>query len=83
LEPGKEPTFRPIYLLLQDELKVLKEYININLERGLIRESTLPAGSPVLFVLKSDRTKRLYIDYRSLNNIIIKDRYTLPLVDEL
>jgi hypothetical protein len=83
LELGKEPTFRPIYLLSQDELKVLKEYIDINLERGLIRESTLPARSPVLFVPKSDGIKRLYIDYRSLNNIIIKDRYALPLVDEL
>jgi hypothetical protein len=57
LEPGKEPTFGPIYSLSQDELKVLKEYININLERGLIRESTLPAGSPVLFVPKLDGTK--------------------------
>jgi hypothetical protein len=83
LEPGKEPIFRPIYSLSQDELKVFKEYIDINLERGLIRESTSPAGSPVLFVLKSDGIKRLYIDYRSLNNITIKDRYTLPLVDEL
>lgn len=83
LEPGKKPGFGPIYSLSQDELKTLKEYLDTSLERGLIRESTSPAGSPVLFVPKPDGTKRLCMDYRSLNNITIKDRYALPLADEL
>jgi hypothetical protein len=37
----------------------------------------------VLFVEKKDGTLRLCIDYRGLNNLIIKNKYPLPLIDEL
>ena len=40
-------------------------------------------GSPILYTNKADGTKRLYINYRKLNKITIKDRYTPPLTDEL
>ena len=40
-------------------------------------------GSPILYTNKTDGTKRLYVNYRKLNEITIKDRYTLSLVDEL
>ena len=83
LEEGKSPPFGPIYQLSEKELKVLKEYIDDNLSKGFIKPSTSPAGSPVLFVPKKDGSLRLYIDYRALNNITIKDRYTLPLINEL
>jgi hypothetical protein len=65
------------------ELKVLKEYIDENKAKGHIRPSTLEAGSLVLFVLKKDGSLRLCVDYRALNNITIKDRYALPLINEL
>jgi hypothetical protein len=31
---------------------------------------------------KSDKGLRLYIDYRALNKLIIKNRHALPLIDE-
>ena len=37
----------------------------------------------MLFILKLDSTIRLYIDYRGLNKVIIKNRYLLPLVSEM
>ncbi len=37
----------------------------------------------MLFVLKKDRLLQLVINYRQLNNIIIKDRYILPLINKL
>ena len=64
LEEGKTPLFRPIYQLLELELKELKVYINKNLKKGFIQLSILLAASPILFVLKKDRKLRLYIDYR-------------------
>ncbi|OBT81090.1 hypothetical protein VE02_10362 [Pseudogymnoascus sp. 03VT05] len=70
-------------LTREKELKVLKEYINDNLAKGFIKPSTLLAGSPVLFVLKKDGSLRLCVDYRALNNITVKDRYALPLINEL
>jgi hypothetical protein len=83
IEKGKSPPFGPIYQLSEKELKVLKEYIDENLEKGFIRPSKSPAGSPVLFVPKKDGSLRLCVDYRALNNITIKDRYALPLINEL
>ena len=78
LEPGKHPTFGPIYSLSADRLKVLREYIRENLKKGFIQKSTSPAGYPILFAPKKDGNLRLCIDYRQLNSITIKNHYTLP-----
>jgi predicted aspartyl protease len=83
LQPGKQPTAGPIYAMSELELEALREYIDKNLKRGYIRESTSPAGYPVLFVKKKDGGLRLVVDYRKLNEITIKNRYTLPLISEL
>ena len=64
-------------------MQALREYIDLNLERGYIRPSTLSAGYPILFVLKKNGKLRLYIDYRQLNDIMIKNRYPLPRINEL
>jgi hypothetical protein len=39
----------------KNKLTVLKEYINKNLKRGYIKESTSSTRALVLFVLKKDR----------------------------
>ena len=82
LEEGKQPSFWPIYSLDPVELETLKTYIEINLVNGYIRPSKSPAGAPILFDRKSDGSLRLYVDYRSLNNITIKNQYLLPLIDK-
>jgi hypothetical protein len=69
--------------MLENKLAVLKEYINKNLKRGYIQESTLSARALVLFVLKKDRKLWLVIDYKGLNNVIIKDRYSTLLLNKL
>ena len=61
----------------------MKEYIDESLKKGIIWESTSPAGSPVLFVPKKGGKLRLYIDYQKLNSVTIKDRYTIPLIEEM
>ena len=53
------------------------------MEKGQIRPSKLLVGVPILFILKLDRTIRLYIDYYGLNKIIIKNRYLLLLVSKM
>jgi hypothetical protein len=53
------------------------------LEKGYIRPSTTLWAAPVLFVDKKDGTKRMCIDYRSLNEVTIKNKYPLPRIEDL
>jgi hypothetical protein len=40
-------------------------------------------AAPVLFVKKKDKSLRLCIDYRALNEVIIKNMYPLPRINDL
>jgi hypothetical protein len=37
----------------------------------------------VLFVEKRDGTQRMCVDYRSLHEVIIKNKYPLPRIEDL
>ena len=80
---GKQPTAQPIYSLSEKELEALREYIDKNQKKGYIRPSKSPARYPILFVPKKDGRLRLCVDYRRLNEITVKNRYTLPLIHEM
>ena len=54
-----------------------------NFLKGFIRPFILLVGYPIFFVRKKDRLLRLYINYWQLNNIIIKNKYALPLLKNL
>jgi hypothetical protein len=83
IKEGEEPTFMPIYPLSQKESAILKEYIDDNLNKGNIRKSKSSAGYLILFVLKKGGELRIYVDYRQLNSITIKDRHPLLLINEI
>ena len=82
LHDDKEPPYGPLYNLSQNELQVLRSYLDESGRKGWIRRSTSPAGAPVLFVPKKDGGLRLCVDYRGLNSITIKNRHALPLISE-
>ena len=65
------------------ELKELKLQLEELLEKGFIRPSVSPWGAPVLFVKKKDDTFRLCANYRQLNKMIVKNKYSLPRIDDL
>ena len=53
------------------------------LKHGFVRPSDSPYDAPVLFVPKKDGSLRFCIDYRWLNKKMVKNRYPLPLPEEL
>ena len=83
LKEGAQLKFFKIYYTNCQQNEKLKKYLEENLKRGYIRPSISLAGYPILFVLKKDGKLRLYIDYRQLNDQIIKNRYLLPLISWL
>jgi hypothetical protein len=53
------------------------------LTNAIIRPSHSPFASPVILVKKKDGTWHFCVDYRQLNNITVKNKYPLLVVDEL
>jgi hypothetical protein len=83
LVPGTAPIAQSPYRMADVELKLLKAELDSLLEKGFIRPSASPWGSPALFVLKKDGTQRLCVDYHALNAVTIKNKYLLPRIDDL
>jgi hypothetical protein len=52
-------------------------------QQGLIRRSTSAFSAPVLLVKKADDTWRLCVDYRALNDRTVKNKFPIPVVEEL
>jgi hypothetical protein len=66
-----------------NELAELKVQLKKLLDKGLIRPSTSKWGCPALFVKKKDQSLGMCIDYRPLNVVTIKNKYTLTSIDIL
>ena len=82
LEDYKQPFYGPIYSLGLVELENLKTYIETHLKTRFIWPSKSPAGTLILFDKKPEGSFRLCVDYWGLNNLMIKNRYPLPLIGE-
>jgi hypothetical protein len=81
--PGTAPTFKWPYRMSIEELKGLKKQLTKLQGVGYIRPSSSPWGAPILFVQKKDGSQRMCVDYRSLNDVIMKNKYLLPRIDDL
>jgi hypothetical protein len=83
LQPGTTPISKRPYRMPPTKLAELKRQLQELLDKGFIRPSTSPWGCPALFVKMKDESLRLFIDYRPLNVVTIKNKYPLPRIDVL
>ena len=67
LHPSISPISMTPHRMAPVELQELRVQLQELLNKGFIRPSTSPWGTPVLFAKKKDKTLRLCIDYRQLN----------------
>jgi hypothetical protein len=80
---GTAPIPKRSYKMSVEELKELKKQLTELQEARYIRLSSSPWGAPVLFVQKKDGSQRMCVDYRSLNDVTVKNKYPLPRIEDL
>jgi hypothetical protein len=66
-----------------EELKELKKQLTELQEVGYIRPSSSPWGATLLFLQEKDGSQRTCVDYKSLNDVIVKNKYLLPYIEDL
>ena len=77
LVPGAALVSKTLYRMSTMEMIELKMQLQELLEKKYIRPSVSPRGAPVLFVKKKDGTLILCIDYRKLNEVMVKKKISL------
>ncbi|GJZ65806.1 reverse transcriptase domain-containing protein, partial [Tanacetum coccineum] len=83
LVPGATPIAKSPYRLAPLKMQELSGRLQELQDKGFIRPSHSPWGTPVLFVKNKDGSLRMCIDYRELNKLTIKNRYPLSRIDDL
>ena len=59
-----------------------KKYIDEHIRLGKIRPSSSPVASSIVLARKPGEGLRFCVDYRALNAIAIKNRYSIPQIQE-
>ncbi len=72
-----------LYQMFDHKLQKIKKYLIKYLNKEFIFSSFTSYVSLILFVEKKDDSLRFCVDYRKLNALIKRNRYSLSLIDEI
>ena len=78
LVPQSSPLNKPPYSVSNAQQEEITTHVNDLLEKGMIQPSSSPFCSPVLLVQKKDGLYRMCVDYRALNKITLKNKFSIP-----
>ena len=82
LKEGVQLFSSALYDMSHNKVTELRRYLNENFNKEFIRVSRFEIAVSVLFVKKFDEDLRFCVDYRDLNAVIVKNRYSLLLIFE-
>ena len=83
LIPGAVPVQKKPHRYAPTQKDELERQIQDMLRRGVIQPSYSPYASPVILVEKKYGGWRMCVDYRYLNALTVKNKYPMPVVEEL
>ncbi|GBN63771.1 Retrovirus-related Pol polyprotein from transposon 297 [Araneus ventricosus] len=83
LVKSNEPISHQPRRLPFSEKKIVQTQVAEWLEQGIVEPCSSEYSSPVVIVRKKDGTPRVCIDYRKLNKVVVKDRFPLPLIEDI
>jgi hypothetical protein len=72
-----------MYNMLVMEMTGIKKQVQGLFFQGVIRPSSSPCGSLIMMVPKKYGTWIMCVNYRSLNKIMVRNRYPLPRTNDL
>ena len=80
--PGTTLISRAPYRMAHSKLKELRLQLQELLDKGFIRPSVSSWDAPILFVKKKDGMLRMCINYRQINKVTVKSKYSLPRIED-
>jgi hypothetical protein len=72
-----------LFRMSDEELLLIKQYLEKHLQKSFIKSSSIAYLSLILFVQKSNEELRFCVNYKKLNAITKKNRYSLSLISEV
>ena len=83
VKEGVDPINQRSYRYAIHQKNEIDKMVEEMLTKGIIQPISSPYASPVVLVKKKDGTWRLCVDYRGLNGVTIKNRFPIPLIEDL
>ncbi|XP_019266920.1 PREDICTED: uncharacterized protein LOC109244312 [Nicotiana attenuata] len=83
LQAGCNPVNLRPYRYSSSQKDIIERLVQDMLDQGIVQPSSSPYASPVVLVGKKDGSWRLCVDYRGLNKATIKDKFPIPIIEEL